>query len=190
MKHIAIFASGSGTNAENIIRYFKDHPYIKVSLLISNKRTAPVIEKAKALRVPVSIVDEKSFFESTDFIAHLTELNIKLLVLAGFLWKIPDLVIQAFPDRIINIHPSLLPKYGGKGMYGNRVHKAVLDARETEAGISIHLVNEHYDEGKVLFQEKINVQPDDTVDTLSERIHRLEHTCYPKVIEHYLNTLP
>jgi phosphoribosylglycinamide formyltransferase 1 len=187
MKNIAIFASGSGSNAENIIRYFKGHSSIRVSLVVSNKPEAGVVQKAKDLSVPVSFVQERPFFESSDFVKNLGELNIDLIVLAGFLWKIPDLVLKAYHNRIINIHPSLLPKFGGKGMYGRRVHQAVLDAKEKEAGVTIHYVNEHYDEGEIIFQEKIAIHENETCESLALRIHELEHTHYPRVIEEILN---
>lgn len=186
MKNIAIFASGSGTNAENIIRYFTGHSLARVVLLVCNKRAAPVVDKAKTLHVPVTFVDERTYFESSDLVSHLTELKIDLIVLAGFLWKIPDLLLRAYDGRIINIHPSLLPKYGGKGMYGRRVHEAVLSAEEKEAGVTIHLVNEHYDEGEIIYQHRIAVHPDDTTETLEKRIHEAEHQVYPRVIEQFL----
>jgi phosphoribosylglycinamide formyltransferase-1 len=186
MKTIAIFASGSGTNAQNIIEYFKKKDNIKIVLILSNKKNAFVLERAKTFNIPFIIFDRKQFYESEHIVDLLLEKHIDLIVLAGFMWLIPNNLIQAFPDRIINIHPALLPKYGGKGMYGINVHRAVIKNNEKESGISIHLVNEKYDEGKIIFQAKCNVDISDTPEKLAKRIHLLEHEHFPKIIEKLL----
>ena len=181
--HLAIFASGSGTNAENLARYFQKHEAIQVTKILSNKEDAFVHQRAKNVGVP------SSSFSRADFkdLAFLEKLEgIDCIVLAGFLWLIPTYLIEAFPEKIINIHPSLLPKFGGKGMYGSRVHEAVIESNEKESGITIHLVNEEYDKGRVLFQAKCSVEEDDTPDALAKKIHQLEYEHFPKVIEEYV----
>jgi phosphoribosylglycinamide formyltransferase-1 len=186
MKNIAIFASGTGSNAENIIRYFRDHSEVKVSVVICNNPKAGVIAKAESLGIPVSLVDKRSFQECSELVKHLGELKTDLIVLAGFLWKIPDLLLKAYHNRIINIHPALLPKHGGKGMYGMKVHEAVIAAKDKESGITIHLVNEHYDEGEIITQYKVPVDGHDDPFSLSEKIRKLEHNYYPVAIEKML----
>lgn len=186
MQKIAIFASGNGSNAQRIIEYFRDHKDIRIKLIISNRSDAYVLERAKNLGVPSCVFSNKEFRDGTDLISKLSEYKINTIVLAGFLLKIPDSVLQLFPNRIINIHPALLPKYGGKGMYGHYVHEAVLAAMEKESGITIHLVNERYDEGEIIFQKRCIVLPDDDADSLSARINILEHRYFPKVIEKWL----
>lgn len=186
VKNIAVFASGNGTNAEKIFSYFKDNEQVKVSLLLTNKQNAPVIDRAKKYNIPVVIFNRTTFYETEEIPSLLLANNIDLVVLAGFMWLVPPSLINAFPDKILNIHPALLPKYGGKGMYGSLVHEAVVAAKETESGITIHLVNERYDEGNIVFQERCSVDPDDTPDTLADRIHSLEHRFYPQVIENIL----
>jgi phosphoribosylglycinamide formyltransferase-1 len=188
-KKIAIFASGSGTNAQRIIEYFSNHPEITVSLVLSNKREAYVLERAKKLNVPSVVFDRHSFYETGEISALLAKEAIDFIVLAGFLWLIPVDLIKAYPDRIINIHPALLPEYGGKGMYGARVHEAVIRSEDKESGISIHYVNEKYDEGNIIFQAKCKVLPGDTPDSLAQRIHQLEYKHYPEVIEKLVNGL-
>lgn len=183
MINIAILASGSGTNAENIGNYFSDHEQIAVSQILSNKVDAYVLERAKNLNIP-SYTFTKSDYQKETFINQLKEAD--YIVLAGFLWLIPDYLIKAFPNKIINIHPALLPKYGGKGMYGQHVHMAVIDAGEKESGITIHLVNEEYDKGEILFQAKCEVTDKDTPDSLAQKIHALEQVHFPKVIEEYV----
>lgn len=189
LKRIAIFASGSGTNAENIAKYFADNKAVELSVICCNKPGAGVIERANKLGVQVEIFTKEQFYSTHEVTATLQKLNIDLVVLAGFLWLVPESLLKAFPDRIINIHPSLLPKYGGKGMYGSKVHEAVVASGDSESGITIHLVNEYYDEGQILHQEKVAVLEDDSPDTLANKIHQLEYECYPKVIESYLNRM-
>jgi len=180
---IAIFASGNGTNAQRISEYFNENPYIIVSLILTNNDKAYVIQRAENLNIP-SVVFSKSDLHNRVYLLNiLDEYKINWIILAGFLLKIPDFLIKAFPQRIINIHPALLPKYGGKGMYGDNVHKAVLFDKETESGITIHFVNESYDEGKIIFQAKTPVAPNDTIDSLAAKIHLLEHKYFPEVIE-------
>ena len=183
MKQIAIFASGTGTNAKKIIEYFRSHNKARVALVACNKPGAGVLEIARNEQVPVLMIEKEKFFRGNGYVDELKEKHIDLIVLAGFLWKIPDPLIAAFPGRIINIHPALLPKYGGKGMYGSKVHEAVIAANEKESGISIHLVNEVYDDGKIIFQANCPVSPTDTSETLAQKIHQLEHLHYPRVIE-------
>lgn len=186
MKNIAIFASGSGTNAENIIKYFDNNENINISLIISNKENALVHQRAKNLGVK-SATFSKSDFDSTDKVLEFLQQNrIDFIVLAGFLLKIPHKLIEAFPNKIINIHPSLLPKHGGKGMYGDNVHKAVIDAKEKESGITIHYVNENYDEGAIIFQAQCTVEPTDTYEDVAKKVHTLEYTHFPIIIESLL----
>jgi phosphoribosylglycinamide formyltransferase-1 len=185
LKSIAILASGSGTNAEEIIKYFRNSPKGRVSLIASNKADAYVLERAKKFKVP-SFTFSKAELESGKLTAQLQKANIDVVVLAGFLLKIPDNLIQAFPDNIINIHPALLPNYGGKGMYGAKVHQAVKEAGDSETGITIHLVNEHYDEGKIIFQAAVPVEPEDSPDQIAEKVHALEYKYFPNVIESLL----
>jgi len=183
MNRIAIFASGSGSNAENIADYFKNNEDVEISLILTNKANAFVLERAKKLAIK-SLVFSKSDFSGTGKIVQiLKENNINWVVLAGFLLKIPENLIKEFPNKIINIHPALLPKYGGKGMYGDKVHQAVVAAKETESGITIHYVNEHYDEGKIIFQAKCPVEPSDTFEDVASKIHTLEYKHFPEVIE-------
>lgn len=186
MKRIAIFASGSGTNAEKIMQFFKDHPGARVGLVLSNKKDARVLERAARFDVPTRVFDRHEFYETDSILDLLKEKNIDLIVLAGFLWLIPENLIEFFPDRIINIHPALLPKYGGKGMYGARVHEAVIAAGDKESGITIHYVNPRYDEGKIIFQAKCKVEPGDDPDSLASKIHQLEYEYFPKVIENLI----
>ena len=183
MKQIAIFASGTGTNAEQIIRHFTRHPTVKVQLVVSNKPQAGVIQKARLHDVPQLILEKEKFFRGNHYVDELREKHIDLLVLAGFLWKIPDGLIAAYRGNIINIHPALLPAYGGKGMYGMTVHEAVIKAGESETGITIHHVDEQYDHGAVIFQAKCAVAPDDTAESLAAKVHELEHRYYPQIIE-------
>lgn len=185
-KNVAVFASGNGTNAEKIFKHFTEHPLINISLLLTNNSNAPVIDRAKKHKIPVTIFDRSSFYETTDITEMLLSENIDLIVLAGFMWLIPPSLVKAFPDKIINIHPALLPKYGGKGMYGSYVHEAVIAAQEQESGITIHFVNEKYDEGNIIFQKKCAIDPNETADSLATKIHKLEHTSYPQVIENLL----
>jgi phosphoribosylglycinamide formyltransferase 1 len=186
MERIAIFASGNGTNAEEIIRYFQSSSRIRVSLVLSNNPDAFVLERSRILEVP-TVMFTKSEFYTTETIPDLLESNgITFLVLAGFLWLVPANILKAYPGKILNIHPALLPKYGGKGMYGMKVHRAVINSGDHESGISIHSVNERYDEGDIVFQARCLVDPEDTPESLAEKIHALEHKHYPRVIEDYI----
>ncbi len=182
MKHIAILPSGTGTNAENIIRYFSNDKKAKVTLVLSNKPQAMVLERAAALGVDAFFFDRDQFYNTGEVLMMLRRRETDLVVLAGFLWLVPVDLIHAFRSRIINIHPALLPCFGGKGMYGERVHRAVLEAGCTESGITIHYVNEHYDAGDIIFQARCPVLPGDDVDSLASRVHALEYEHYPRVI--------
>lgn len=184
--NIAIFASGTGTNADNIIRHFRDSKTIKIALIVCNNPNAGVLSIAKDHHIPLLLIERERFFKGEGYVSELRRLKIDFLVLAGFLWKIPSALINAYPEKIINIHPALLPAFGGKGMYGKNVHEAVLQSGNSESGITIHFVDEKYDNGKHIFQTTCPVYPNDTVETLAERIHLLEHTFYPKVIEYIL----
>lgn len=188
MKKIAIFASGEGTNAEQIAHYFTERKTAEITLIITNKKEAGVIERAEKLNVPCVIVSAKEFKEGKA-LEILNQHQIDFIVLAGFLLRIPYNILHNYPNRIVNIHPSLLPKYGGKGMYGHHVHEAVLAAEETESGITIHYIDEHYDEGDIILQVKCPILLDDTPDTLAARIHQLEYEHYPVVIEKLLSSL-
>ena len=181
--NLAIFASGKGSNAMRIIEHFHNHPTVRVGLIVSNKKDAGVLAIAKTNGIPSVVTDKKGFYESDDCLKALQLAGITHIVLAGFLWKVPDNLLKAFPRHIVNIHPALLPKFGGKGMYGEHVHQAVLAAGEEESGITIHLVDEQYDHGKTLFQAALDVHPDDTPESLAARIHVLEHEHFPGVIE-------
>ncbi|MFP4090591.1 MAG: phosphoribosylglycinamide formyltransferase [Cyclobacteriaceae bacterium] len=183
MKNIAVFASGSGTNAERIFDRFKDHPHIRVALLLTNNPTAGVIGRAARYDVPVYVFDRSILLHTEDVLGKLKQHKVDFIVLAGFLLKIPANLLRAYPNRIVNIHPALLPKYGGKGMYGMHVHQAVVEAGEKESGISIHLCNENYDEGKIILQVACPVYPKDTPADLADKIHQLEHQHYPEVVE-------
>jgi len=181
MKRIALFASGSGSNVENIIRYFSNSIELDFPFVISNRSEAYVHERAKSLRVP-SYFFRKDDFENGEVLKFLQEGKIDMIVLAGFLLKIPDNILKAYPDRVINIHPALLPKFGGKGMYGSHVHKAVVESGETETGITIHFANENYDEGRIIFQAACQVFPDDSPDDVAAKVHALEHEHFPRVV--------
>ncbi len=185
MKQLVIFASGSGSNAENIIRYFHDSGKAKVAAVFCNKPGAGVVGRARRHGVPVEIISRETL-NSGHVLADLKKINPDLIVLAGFLMMMPSSVIQAFPDKIINIHPALLPRFGGKGMYGDNVHRAVLQSGERETGITIHYVDEHYDSGDVIFQAKADVGPDATIDSIARSVQALEHEHFPKVIEKLL----
>ena len=182
MKKIAILASGEGTNAERIIRYFLEKRTAEVALVITNKVQAGVLKRAERLSVPSLILTAQEF-ASGKALEALHLYNIDFIVLAGFLLKVPDTILHDYPNKIVNIHPALLPKFGGKGMYGSHVHQAVIDSNEKESGITIHYINEHYDEGNTIFQATCPVLPDDTPDTLAARVHQLEYEHFPRVIE-------
>ncbi|MBW6483218.1 MAG: phosphoribosylglycinamide formyltransferase [Vicingaceae bacterium] len=185
MKNIAIFASGSGSNAENIFNYFKDKASADVVLMLTNNVNAFVLERAKKLGVE-SVVFSSAQLKTDELVNLLKDKGIDFIVLAGFLLKIPENLIAAFPNRIINIHPALLPKYGGKGMYGDAVHKAVVANKEKESGITIHYVNEHYDEGTIVFQAKCPISETNTYEDVAHKIHQLEYEHFPSVIERIL----
>jgi len=186
---IAVFASGAGSNAERLVHHFKESALAKVSLIVCNKHGAGVISIAEKEDVPVIIIEKEKFFRGDGYLSHLQKEGIDFIVLAGFLWKIPNALITAYPKRIINIHPALLPKYGGKGMYGPYVHQAVINAGERETGITIHYVDEHYDKGDIIFQIACPILPGDDPVGVAQRIHGLEHLHYPKVIESILKNL-
>jgi phosphoribosylglycinamide formyltransferase 1 len=183
---LCIFASGSGTNAEAIIKYFQHHAFIKVELVLTNNPTAAVLDKAKKANVESFVFNKSQFSESDDIVQLLQSHGITHLVLAGFLLLIPKNLVATYPNKIINIHPALLPKFGGKGMYGLKVHEAVKAAGEKETGITIHEVNEKYDEGKILFQASCEVLPSDTSQQIAARVQALEHKNYPRVIEQWI----
>lgn len=183
MKNLAIFASGSGTNAEAIIRHFQDIDNVSVKILFSNKPDAFALVRAANLGVKTMTFSRADFYESTDVIDRLRAENVDFIVLAGFLWLVPDDILREYEGRIINIHPSLLPAYGGRGMYGSRVHEAVIAAGEAVSGITIHSVNGVYDSGDIIFQASTDVLPTDTPDSLAHRIHELEHKYFPAIIE-------
>jgi len=182
LKHLVIFASGSGSNAENIFNYFRENSEVTIDLIATNNPKAGVIKRAKRLQIPCKLFDKKDLndgiWENWDVLAHSD-----LIVLAGFLLKVPASLIAKFPNKIINIHPALLPKYGGKGMFGNSVHKAVISNNEVQSGISIHYVNENYDDGALIFQKSFVLDVDETPDTLAQKIHKLEYKHFPEVIE-------
>ena len=186
MKHLVIFASGAGSNAQKIIDYFKNSQLAKAVLIVCNKPNAGVISIAQKENIPLLMIQKERFFNGDSYLPELKKVNAELIVLAGFLWKIPASIITAYPRKIINIHPALLPKYGGKGMYGQYVHESVLTAGEVESGITIHYVDEQYDNGDVIFQTACPVLENDTHETLAHRIHQLEHIYYPQVIEDLL----
>lgn len=183
MKNIAIFASGTGSNARRLVEHFKQHKSIQVSLIASNKPSAPVLEMAKEHNVPTLVFNREKFRQEKSILPELQDVGINFIVLAGFLWLMPKVIIEKYPKRMINLHPALLPKYGGKGMYGMRVHEAVRAANETETGITIHYVNEVYDEGAIIFQTKCPVEATDTPKQIAQKIHHLEHANLPMVTE-------
>jgi len=185
--HIAIFASGAGSNAQKIIDHFRRQGHIKISLIVCNKPGAGVLSIASKENIPAILIDKEKFFRGNAYTDELKEKRIDFIILAGFLWKIPAALIKAYPGKIVNIHPALLPKYGGKGMYGNHVHQAVINAKEKESGITVHYVDEHYDHGDAIFQTTCNVFENDTAESLAQRIHLLEHEHYPRVIEKILS---
>jgi phosphoribosylglycinamide formyltransferase-1 len=190
MKNIAIFASGAGTNAENIIRYFSNKNSAKVVLVLSNRGEAAVLKRAEALGINTFSFDRNDFYINGSVLSHLIQNRIDFIVLAGFLWLVPDNIIRMFADRIINIHPALLPAYGGKGMYGDKVHRSVIQNHDRESGITIHYVNNKYDEGDIIFQTKCKVEPSDTPESLASRIHALEYKYFPEVIEKLITKKP
>lgn len=187
MFKLAIFASGTGSNAINICNYFTNHPQISVAAICTNNPEAPVIDSSKALGIDTYLFDRQSFYHTSEVTNYLESLEVNCIILAGFLWLVPEKLLQTYPGRIINIHPSLLPKHGGKGMFGNRVHQAVLEAKEAESGITIHLVDEAYDQGEILFQATCPINDGESIEQLKQNIHALEHQYFPKVIEAYVS---
>jgi phosphoribosylglycinamide formyltransferase-1 len=183
VKHLAIFASGTGSNAQKIIDHFRNSSSVKIAVIACNKPRAGVLSIAEKENIPVLLIEKEKFFRGDAYVNELKEKQTDLIILAGFLWKIPSALIKAFPGNIINIHPALLPKHGGKGMFGDNVHAAVIAAGEKESGITIHYVDEHYDNGDIIFQANCPVFPGDTPESLAKRIHMLEHRHYPLVID-------
>jgi phosphoribosylglycinamide formyltransferase-1 len=190
MKKIAIFASGSGSNAQKIIEYFNEKPVAMVDIILTNKRDAFVLERARNFHITSVTFTRDDFYRSDVILNLLSDRSIDLIVLAGFLWLVPDNLLRMFPNRIINIHPALLPGYGGKGMYGDKVHQAIIANREIFSGITIHYINERYDEGDIIFQAKCKVDVNDDAHSLAEKIHVLEHIHFPRVIEEVILKLP
>ena len=189
-KRIAIFASGSGSNAQKLMEYFKDHAEAEISLVLTNNPDAYVIQRADNFEIPVHMFDRNEFYKTDQVLDLLNDLDIKLIVLAGFLWLIPENLVKSYPNRIINIHPAILPKFGGKGMYGDHVHHAVVAAQETEGGITIHYVNEKYDEGEYIFQARYRIEKNDSLEMIKFKGQQLEHLHYPKIVENILKKLP
>jgi phosphoribosylglycinamide formyltransferase-1 len=185
MVKIGIFASGEGTNAQRFMDYFKSHKNITISLIVTNNPKAKVIERAKAMGVPYLVIDKEAFYNSNKVVEELKH-KIDFIVLAGFMWMVPENLIKAFHNKMVNVHPALLPAYGGKGMYGMHVHEAVIKNKEKNSGITIHYVNEHYDEGEIIFQKECTIQPSDTPQTLAKKIHQLEYEYYPQTVEKLL----
>ena len=183
---IAIFASGTGSNARKVIEHFKDHTSVQVALVVSNKKDAGVLDIAKEHHIDTLIVSKSIFYETEDILKHLSNYKISFIVLAGFLLLVPQYIISRFNKKIVNIHPALLPKFGGKGMFGSHVHEAVKTAGETETGITIHYCNEHYDEGSTIFQARCTVSPDDTPQDIARKVLALEHEHFAKVIDRLL----
>lgn len=181
--NIAIFASGSGTNAEQIIRHFESHDSIKVSLILSNKKDAYVLNRALKHKIPHFVFNRQMFYKEKQVDEILRLNGINFIVLAGFMWLMPERFVKNYPEKIVNIHPALLPKYGGKGMYGHHVHEAVVNNKEQESGITIHWVNEMYDDGSIIYQARCPVAPDDSPDDVAAKVHQLEYEHYPRIIE-------
>ncbi|MBC8511157.1 MAG: phosphoribosylglycinamide formyltransferase [Cryomorphaceae bacterium] len=188
-KKLAIFASGSGSNAENICNYFAESSDIKVVLICTNREDAFIVKRANKLNIPVYIFTKYELNNFVDLHKKLQSIGVDIVILAGFLLKLPAIMVDSYPNRIINIHPSLLPKYGGKGMYGSNIHKAVIKNKETESGISIHFVNQNYDEGKIILQKKCSISASESVETLIHKIHKLEHNYFPGAIEKTIKKL-
>jgi phosphoribosylglycinamide formyltransferase-1 len=188
-KRIAIFASGSGSNAQKIMEHFKRSAEAEVVLILTNNAQAYVLQRADNFEIPSHVFTRNEFYNSDDVIRMLKTLQVDLIVLAGFLWLVPQSLLAAFPNKIINLHPALLPKYGGKGMYGDNVHKAILDAGEEESGITIHFVNEQFDEGEIIHQSKFKIEPGDNLEMIKFKGQQLEHLHFPKVIENLLKKM-
>ena len=186
MKKIAVFVSGTGSNTLKIFEYFKNKEIVEIALIVSNKKSAGILSNKIVISIPKRIVSRTEFYDTNKLSTELQNQNIDLIVLAGFLWKIPDYLIHEFPNKIINIHPALLPKYGGKGMYGSHVHRAVFESSDTHSGMSIHFVNEFYDEGELIFQATCDVSDAKNPEEIAERVLALEHKYYPQIIEQVL----
>ena len=190
MYKLAVFASGSGSNAENIIRHFQYHPSIEVTCICTNRSDAYVIERARKYKVPVLVFTREEFYQSEKVLDFLSQNQVNFIVLAGFLWLVPSGIIDVYANRIVNIHPALLPDYGGKGMYGDRVHEAVIKSGDRQSGITIHYVNNNYDEGDIIFQASCPVLEGDSPAELASRVHALEYMHFPVVIENLVSRLP
>lgn len=188
-KRIAIFASGSGSNAQKLMEHFKRNKEIEIALVLTNNPDAYVLQRADSFEIPSHIFDKNEFYQTDDVLDLLKNLNIDLIVLAGFLWLIPQNILGTYPNRIINIHPALLPKYGGKGMYGDFVHQAVMAAKEMEGGITIHYVNEKYDEGEYIYQAKYRIEKKDNLEMVKFKGQQLEHLHYPRIVESVIKKL-
>jgi phosphoribosylglycinamide formyltransferase-1 len=188
-KRIAIFASGSGSNAQKLMEHFKRNKEIEIALVLTNNPDAYVLQRADSFEIPSHIFDKNEFYQTDDVLDLLKNLNIDLIVLAGFLWLIPQNILGTYPNRIINIHPALLPKYGGKGMYGDFVHQAVMAAKEMEGGITIHYVNEKYDEGEYIYQAKYRIENKDNLEMVKFKGQQLEHLHYPRIVESVIKKL-
>ncbi|MEO7801879.1 MAG: phosphoribosylglycinamide formyltransferase [Ginsengibacter sp.] len=183
MINIAIFASGAGSNAEKIVAFFEHSHTVSVNLIVSNRANARVLNVAGKWKISALIIEKEQFYSRDHYLGELKKYQIDFIVLAGFLWKIPDALISSYRQKIINIHPALLPKYGGKNMYGNYVHEAVIASNDKISGITIHYVDEHYDHGDVIFQAQCDIEPGETALSLAEKIHKLEHEHFPKIVE-------
>lgn len=188
MYNIAVFASGSGSNAENLVSHFANSDAAKVRLILSNKKDAYVLERAKRLGIPAVTFSYADFQQSDKILPILAEYKTDFIALAGFLLKAPEYLLAQYPNKILNIHPALLPKYGGKGMHGEHVHQAVIAAHEKESGITIHVIDQNYDQGRTIYQAKCQITPEDTPETLAAKIHELERA-YPQVMEDYIKNL-
>jgi phosphoribosylglycinamide formyltransferase-1 len=189
MHKLAIFASGTGSNTQKLIDYFRFHRSVTIGLIVSNKPDAGVLHIAGNENIPYLVLEKEKFFRGNAYVEELQEKGIGFIVLAGFLWKVPSLLIRAFPNKIVNIHPALLPAFGGKGMYGKLVHEAVIKAGETQTGITVHYVDDQYDHGPIIFQASCQVDAGDTADTIAQKVHLLEHSHYPAVIEKELDKI-
>jgi len=189
LKRIAIFASGSGSNAQKIMEHFKKNAEAEVALLLTNNADAYVLQRADNFEIPSQVFDKEMFYHSDTILKMLHNLKIDLIVLAGFLWLIPEYLLEAYPRRIINIHPALLPAYSGKGMFGKKVHQAILDNHEIESGITIHYINEHFDEGEIIYQAKFKIEKTDDLEMIMYKGQQLEHQYYPKIIENLIKKM-
>ena len=187
MKRLSIFVSGNGTNLQRIAEYFANNPDVEIVNVVCNNPKAYSIERAKNLGIPLRMITKQDF-NSDAFVKEMQSLNINLIVLAGFLWKVPEALIKAFPKRIVNIHPALLPKYGGKGFYGEHVHEAVVAAKESQSGITVHYVNELYDSGEIILQARVSLDEKETPDSLAAKIHQLEQAYFPVTIDYVLRS--